>query len=288
MPYQPPGQQPTQPQQYQPQPTPQQYAPQPVQQAIHQPVQPMAQQHFQQPVAPPVQPQPAQGVPYHVQAGNVQQPVGGYIQGQQPMVPLQGGGHVAPPPGAFSGINQAQRRNRSSTFRPGGYWVRIDGMKYQPDRLTNWRFITETTVIRVIDNGPTGSPNPVGDNPSYMLKRATDYFLSDLNAMIGGILGLPAADITEQNIYDLISERQPLRNMIVEVQVVGKPRNKIDTRTGQPLPDWNNVYFKREVPASEALGVLDAHSQERFFPGQGLQRMAQLEAQLLAQQQQQR
>lgn len=190
---------------------------------------------------------------------------------------------TTPPPGAFSGISDVVRRRNSSSFlRPGMYWAKIDAMKYVADRLTNWRFITEMTILRVTDPGPSNSPNPVGDNVSYMLKRATDRFMEDLSVMIGGILGLTAAEITEQNILDLISDRQPLANMIVEVQVVAQPRKP--KPNGEVLPDWNNVYFKREVPASEALGVLDQPAQDRFFPNQGLQRMAELEAQLLAQQ----
>jgi len=173
------------------------------------------------------------------------------------------------PMGIFKNVKTARPKNDGEFIKPGHYALRLDLTKADRDRKQIPYCKIEATVIAVIDDN-LGHAHRVGDEVVQIFKYDSDYFDSEIQAFCAGVLGLNPEEMTEEAVEAIFCGDNPLAGFPVEM--------KAYNITLKDNRDFTRVKWIRLIPATEML-ELDATVQERFWPGGGLRRLAEVESQ---------
>lgn len=169
----------------------------------------------------------------------------------------------------FGGIEGAKASFAANYVRPGHYFNRIDRLKVDKTRKGVSFLAIEMTVIAVLDN-PEAKAQRVGENVTHMLTADKDSFLGNVKAFVANVLSCSADEVTPEHCKALTDETtQPLKGMVVEVVA-----NTITTRAGKP---FTRVAYRREVPATELLQVLDEVTKRKHWAAGALEALAEAE-----------
>lgn len=174
----------------------------------------------------------------------------------------------------FSGIRKASASLDSNYEKPGHYLELITGCKTGETREGKDFAVVEKIVVHVIDNND-GLGHRVGESISHMMTQG-DSFLGNIKAFIVNVLEVDDEEIDEETLDTIFGDvkdhdhGQPLAGTVVEVS----SRNIL---TKVKKKDFTKVTYKRPVPASELLEILDAKVIERFFPENVLEALAKKE-----------
>jgi len=168
----------------------------------------------------------------------------------------------------FNGMGDAKPSFAANYLREGHYVARIDRLKADQNRKKRTFLAIEMTVLFVLNNGE-GRGHRAGESCTHMLMADQDSFLGNVKAFVSNVLGCTPEEVTEEACVDLCADDQPMRGTLIEV--IGVP---IVTRQGKP---FTRVNYKREVPASELIEVIDTKVKAIQFPGQLLENMVEIE-----------
>lgn len=191
------------------------------------------------------------------------------VQPKATTAPQPRGAAGPPPKGIFKNVKNARPLVDGEFIKPGHYVLRMDVTKSDYDRKQVPYCKIQATVVAVIDDAG-GQSNRVGDELVQILKTTSDYFDSEIQAFCSAIAGIPPEEATEEVIEAIFCGENPLAGWPVEMKA-----HNIVTRDNN---DFTKIKWIRPVPISEMLEA-PADIQNRFWPGDMLQRMAEVEAQ---------
>jgi hypothetical protein len=169
----------------------------------------------------------------------------------------------------FSKIGEVRPKIQANYFKPGHYLVRIDRVLGKKNRKDEDQFIVEMTVIHVY-NDMEGKGHKVGEECANVINFKHDMALPNVKRFCMAVLQRPEADITPTVCERIVSDKQPLAGVIVEVQAI----NTV-TKKGN---DFTDVGYKRPVPAKHLIEQLTEDEVSMFFPDGLLEKMLEREA----------
>lgn len=170
--------------------------------------------------------------------------------------------------GLFDKIGNVKAKVQANYISPGHYVCRIDKVLAKQNRKQEDTFIIEMTVIHVFDDND-GKGHKIGEEISNVINFRHDMALPNIKRFLCAVLDRPESDITSQVCERVCSDKQPLAGLIVEIQA--KPTV---TKAGN---DFTDVGYRRTVPASLLVEILDEEAITRFFPDGKLEAMLQKE-----------
>lgn len=164
---------------------------------------------------------------------------------------------------------EAKARIDGNYERAGHYYNRIDRIKLTETRSNGVGLFVEKTVIAVLDDDE-GKGHKVGESITHCMLKKHDSFLGNVKAFVAGVFGLASEQVTEDHVYQVVDDDQPLSGTVVE----NKNRVILTKNKQQPFTVINYI---REVPAAELLEVLPADIKQAFFPNGHLEAIAAFE-----------
>jgi hypothetical protein len=170
-----------------------------------------------------------------------------------------------PPANLFAGMKSAKPILDSEYFKPGHYWVLNCRNKIDQNRKLEWFIANEFTIIHVLDNAG-GQGFSIGASATHLVMQKSDYFASEVRTFVSKVLAVAFEDVGEEEAMSVYGDDQPLAGTIIEVRAT-----MVMTKKNTP---FTKICYMREVPASEALGVLAPEVVARFFPAGKLQALA--------------
>lgn len=168
----------------------------------------------------------------------------------------------------FSKIGEVRPKIQANYFKPGHYLVRLDKVLGKKNRKGEDQFVIEMTIVHVY-NDMDGKGHKVGEECANVINFKHDMALPNVKRFLMACLQRPEQDITPQVCDRVVSDKQPLAGLIVEVQAI----NTV-TKKGQ---DFTDVGYKRPVPASVLMNELTDEEISRFFPDGQLEKMLEKE-----------
>lgn len=176
--------------------------------------------------------------------------------------------------GIFKGLGKVKAAQDANYILPGNYIVRLD--RFKADQARKGPMVAiEMTVLAVL-----GSSQPqVDEKPNQPMESVThlipnfgngkDMFGPNVKAFVENVVGLPPEEANDDDklegyLLDLCADAQPMRGTVIHVEA-----RQITTRSNTP---FTKVSYQREVPAEEALKIIDPKVAEWAYPNNGLQR----------------
>jgi len=178
---------------------------------------------------------------------------------------------------SLKGIEDAELSDRLPWDQPGVYIERIDKVHHKEwtskkDGQSKEFIAFDKTVLAVLDDDDSKS-HFAGQQVSHKIWRNLSWpkmFMSSVKGAIVQIMRCDPKDVTWESVKEMISDKQPLTDVLVECEV--RPG---ETNEGKP---FNFVTYNRRVPAAEVKERLSEDKQNRFFPNGKLDKMIELEA----------
>lgn len=173
----------------------------------------------------------------------------------------------------FEGVEDAKVTGSYVYEKPGKYIERIDRVVVKKNRKKAWVLIFEKTVVHVLDDD-NGQGHSVGDRVSHLMKRDSEYFLSEIKKIVANILMVKPKRVTGAICKQISSKEQPLRGMLIECDNKNKVVGANEDGKGY---DWTVVNYKR-VPAVKAKKMIDKSAIKELFPNGALDKLIELES----------
>lgn len=177
----------------------------------------------------------------------------------------------------FAGIGQARDLVDANYDRDGNYFSRIDSIRLKPTRKSGTCLFIEKTHVVIIDDG-NGTGHKLGETSSHCISSVggqAEYFLPTVRQFIAAVTGGNPDEIDETDCEAIVGDDQPFAGMVVEWAGRTINTDKVDEH-GNPKT-FTKIKYKRAVPASELLQLLDERQVDAFFPGGVLQAQAEQE-----------
>jgi len=183
----------------------------------------------------------------------------------------------------FGNIRNVKTRVEANYVRPGIYWAYISAVRVGETRKSEKYIAIEMTTLRVVDGrmsdqAPGAKPHVIGEEITHMLMAKHESSLGNFRQFLVKVVGIPDADITEEQAMEVTNEKQPLRGTVVRVEA-----RTTTTRKNQP---FTAITYAGEIPAAEVLQYFTedktpalADLRNRLFPGDYLERLIAAEQQ---------
>lgn len=188
--------------------------------------------------------------------------------GQAPAPVGYAKGHKLPPPMLFSGMQAATIGKGGGPYvQPGETIVRIDGFKYDENRLGPC-FIFDLTFMHVLVN-TDGRTNAAGTSASHLIKCETQYgyYKSDLKQFVMAYFGEPEENqnqLTDQQWYETFGEmaaaKSPIVGKLMHLKAWYKPKKK------NPNEMITRLKWIRRVAYEELATVMDPALRRSLIP----------------------
>lgn len=180
------------------------------------------------------------------------------------------------PLGMFSGFQggtgNAKMGFKDNKFTLGKYLVKFDGVeaKFSP-RYKNFVMVS-MTVLAVLEtpasdapkNLTFGGPNQPGTIVTYNMWESSDSFERELVTLVCNVLGCGESDVTEAVLLELVSESQPMRGYVAEVECMHRWRKDDIQENGIPKPEAKAYSKCHFFPAWDADQIAEVLGQEDF------------------------
>ena len=108
-------------------------------------------------------------------------------------------------------FNKAETNSSSEYMDAGSWLLRIDKIARGENRKGVGNFKLEGTVVHHF----SGSQK-VGASITDMYSEKSDFFFSEVKAMIAGLAGKSGTEVTFDDLLQLSHESQPLKGMLIE------------------------------------------------------------------------
>lgn len=159
----------------------------------------------------------------------------------------------------FSGIQAAKPVANANYLSHGSYWLQIQSCKIKPDRKQVPMFVMDAKILRKF--GAEGA-HDVGEEACHLVKRDSDYWLSEIKGIIMAATGLAEDQVTEAVCEQAIQPDQPLAGIVLEYQ-----GTQVETKASTPEDPkyFTKRFYKRVVSYKELAEGLDEAAKVRFF-----------------------
>lgn len=172
--------------------------------------------------------------------------------------------------GFFKNLKEAKARVGSDWLSEGHYWCMIQRVKIDENRTNQAAFFIEMVTLKILDDADGKGHRRPGIDVTHAIWQRFDSFLGNVKQFLTVVLDEDPNDIDMEHVEMVIEDDQPLSGTVVEVK-----GTQILTKAGKP---FTRIDYVREVPAVELAEGLDAETIERYFPGDRLQKLIELEA----------
>lgn len=170
---------------------------------------------------------------------------------------------------ADDSFEKAKASQDSNWEREGHYLQIVERVKIDQNRSKDTALFIEKTIIHVYDNAD-GDGHRVGESVTHSMWQKHDSFMGNVKAMLSSLLGIKPTDVKKEDLFEILSDEQPLAGQVIEVK-----NRVIMTRKNTP---FTKIGYRRIVPAAELLKILDPEVIKAYFPDDLLVRMAEAEA----------
>jgi hypothetical protein len=147
----------------------------------------------------------------------------------------------------FAGIEGARTSEGGVYFRPGAYEARVIAVKALKDRKGIGTFVVETELL-----ASSNDKLPVGTMCSWVVKLDKEPALGNIKAFIAAAMKCAAKDVTAQAVEMVISEGNPLRDVVLKVSA-----QDIKTKAGN---DFTKVTWLPKDSAAAAPTAPEAEA----------------------------
>jgi len=125
----------------------------------------------------------------------------------------------------FAGIEGARTSEGGVYFKPGAYEARVIAVKALKDRKGIGTFVVETELLE-----SSNELLPKGTMCSWVVKLDKEPALGNIKAFIAAAMACAAKDVTAAAVEMVISEGNPLRDVVLKVSA-----QDIKTKAGNPF-----------------------------------------------------
>lgn len=151
----------------------------------------------------------------------------------------------------FGKVSEAKAQGSGNFIKPCDIIARIDKIKQGESRKGDAFVAIEMTVYHVFEGS-----HSVGENVTHMLMQKHDSFLGNWKGAIMGITGGDDSEVTEEASNAIVSDEQPLSNLIIRLGA----RN-IQTKAGN---DFTVVDYHGEVSEEDWSSLLTDEDRVRL------------------------
>ena len=148
-------------------------------------------------------------------------------------------------------FNNATTNSSSEYMKPGNWLVRIDKIAEGENRGGVANFKLEGTIVHHFD----GEQNVVA-SVTDMYTRKSDFFFSEVKALIAALAGKPSVDVGFDDLVAVSADNQPLKGIVVEYSAWEK-----ESKNGFK---FTKTACKGMVTKSKWLEVATPEEVERF------------------------
>lgn len=166
----------------------------------------------------------------------------------------------------FAGAGESTGVKRGNYIRQGHFLMRIDLCKIGENRKKEPNALVEGTVITHLDSE---SENRVGENVTWLVKKASDYFLDEMVTFLGAATGMDIQSVSgeekEEALAMIFDGDNPLSGTVMEVFA-----KDVITKSGNP---FTQVTWRGEVEPQKLKEVLSEDEIAKFYPGDALDKI---------------